>query len=161
MVDDLAGAVSSCREEVAAVGDALDELAARTSGEHNSAMQALRVVRDDDARARERLWTLRNSSEYAVAFDEAEPLVTVIITTYNNWQLLRERALPSVLAQTYQHFECIVVGDAARRRQPRRWARSWTIACASSTCRIADPILQPHGMPGWSPERRRLTQPSR
>ena len=53
------------------------------------------------------------SDEYARAFDDDEPLVTIIITTYNNWPLLRERSLPSVLAQTYQRFECIVVGDAA------------------------------------------------
>ena len=63
--------------------------------------------------ARERLWDLRDSDEYARAFDDDEPLVTIIITTYNNWALLRERALPSVLAQTYEHFECIIVGDAA------------------------------------------------
>ena len=113
MVDDLAGAVSGCREEVSALRAALDGFAARTVAEHDRTIHALRVVRDDDARARERLWKLRGSSEYEMAYDEDEPLVTVIITTYDNWQLLRERALPSVLAQTYERFECIVVGDAA------------------------------------------------
>jgi hypothetical protein len=76
-------------------------------------MHALRIVRDNDAAARERLWALRVTDEYALAFDENEPLVTIIITTYNNSALLRERALPSVLAQSYDRFECIVVGDAA------------------------------------------------
>ena len=112
-VDDLAGAVSACREEVSALRAALDGFAARTVAEHDRTIHALRVVRDDDARARERLWKLRGSSEYEMAYDEDEPLVTVIITTYDNWHLLRERALPSVLAQTYERFECIVVGDAA------------------------------------------------
>ena len=56
---------------------------------------------------------LRRSEEYEHAFTEDEPLVTVFVTTYNNWRLLRERALPSVLAQTYEHFECLVIGDAA------------------------------------------------
>ena len=42
-----------------------------------------------------------------------EPLVSVVIPTFRNHALLAERAIPSVLAQTYQHFEVIVVGDAA------------------------------------------------
>jgi glycosyltransferase involved in cell wall biosynthesis len=37
----------------------------------------------------------------------------VIIPTYDHHRELRERALPSVLAQTYQNFEIVVVGDAA------------------------------------------------
>ena len=95
------------------IRNTLDGLNARTAAEHQRVMQALRIVRDDDVAARERLWDLRDSDEYARAFDDDEPLVTIIITTYNNWALLRERALPSVLAQTYEHFECIIVGDAA------------------------------------------------
>jgi hypothetical protein len=112
-VDDLASIVTASSQEVTAMRAAVDELAARTLAEHQRAMHALRVVRDDDARARETLWKLRDSKDYALAFDQDEPLVTVVITTYNNWALLRERALPSVLAQTYERFECIVVGDAA------------------------------------------------
>ncbi len=37
----------------------------------------------------------------------------MVIPTYDNHQLLRERAIPSVLAQTHQNFEIVVVGDAA------------------------------------------------
>src|SRR5208283_840034 len=40
-----------------------------------------------------------------------EPLVSVIIPTYNRSRLLIERAIPSVLAQSYKNFELIVVGD--------------------------------------------------
>jgi glycosyltransferase involved in cell wall biosynthesis len=36
-----------------------------------------------------------------------------VIPTYNNYELLRTRALPSVLGQSYQNFEIVVVGDAA------------------------------------------------
>ncbi|MFZ0040368.1 MAG: glycosyltransferase [Solirubrobacteraceae bacterium] len=39
--------------------------------------------------------------------------MTIIVTTYNRPELLRERALPSMLAQTYERLECIVVGDAS------------------------------------------------
>jgi len=43
--------------------------------------------------------------------DFEKPLVSVIITTYQRPELLTERAIPSVLKQTYQNFEIIVVGD--------------------------------------------------
>jgi glycosyltransferase involved in cell wall biosynthesis len=43
--------------------------------------------------------------------DDPTPLVTVRITTYGRPDLLVERALPSVLAQTYPNIEVLVVGD--------------------------------------------------
>lgn len=41
----------------------------------------------------------------------SEPLISVIIPTYNRAKILTERTIPSVLGQTYQNFELIVVGD--------------------------------------------------
>lgn len=41
----------------------------------------------------------------------SEPLVSVVIPTYNRKRLLTERALPSVLAQTHQNLDIHVVGD--------------------------------------------------
>lgn len=55
---------------------------------------------------------IRQSAEYEQAFGVDEPLVSVRIATYNNPQLLVERAIASVLAQTYERIEVIVVGDA-------------------------------------------------
>jgi glycosyltransferase involved in cell wall biosynthesis len=71
------------------------------------------MVRDHDAAARQNLWRLRASPDYQLAFDEDEPLVSVVIATYMEWPLLRDRSLPSILAQTYEHWEVVVVGDAA------------------------------------------------
>jgi len=39
------------------------------------------------------------------------PLVSVLIPTYNRGLLLAERTLPSVLNQSYQNFEIVIVGD--------------------------------------------------
>jgi hypothetical protein len=43
---------------------------------------------------------------------DSEPLVTVRIATYNRGPLIAERAIPSVLEQTYRNLEVLVVGDA-------------------------------------------------
>lgn len=40
-----------------------------------------------------------------------KPLVSVYIPTYNRGKLLIERSVTSVLAQTYQNFELIIIGD--------------------------------------------------
>lgn len=39
------------------------------------------------------------------------PLVSIIIATYNRSEILINRTLPSVLAQTYTNIEVIIVGD--------------------------------------------------
>ncbi len=41
----------------------------------------------------------------------AHPLVTVVVPTYNRAGLLVERCIPSILSQTYDNFELIIVGD--------------------------------------------------
>lgn len=42
-----------------------------------------------------------------------EPLITVITPTYNRGSILMERALPSVLNQTYENFIYIIVSDGS------------------------------------------------
>ncbi len=60
----------------------------------------------------EQLAALRAAPDYGTPWEEAEPLVSVRIPTYNNAAVLCERALSSVRAQTYERWEAIVVGDA-------------------------------------------------
>lgn len=42
---------------------------------------------------------------------ENSPLISITIPTYDRGQLLIERTLPSIYAQTYKNFEIIIVGD--------------------------------------------------
>jgi glycosyltransferase involved in cell wall biosynthesis len=53
---------------------------------------------------------LRNVNEQRyTSFNQ--PLVTVTIPTLNRSQMLKDRSIPSILNQTYQNFEVVVVGD--------------------------------------------------
>ena len=82
---------------------------------------------------------LKNEQCY---LDGEEPLISVTIATYNRGRLLVERTLPSVLCQTYQNFEIVVVGDH----------------CADDTSRliaeIKDPRIRFHNLPErpWYPD---------
>lgn len=89
-----------CDKEVATLrvnenGDALDiaELLARKHAEFLEEKALLERARAERAR------------------EESDPLVTVIIPTFNNARLLTERSIPSVLSQTYQNLEVLVIGD--------------------------------------------------
>lgn len=62
---------------------------------------------------RRRLASVRAEADYELAYSEDRPLVTILIPTYTNWEMLRSRAIPSVLAQTYEEIEVLVVGDKA------------------------------------------------
>lgn len=81
--------------------------------EHAHVLEALHFILSRGDERRERLRALRSSPAYERPYTEPDPLVSVVIATYDNYPMLRERAIPSVLAQTYQSFEIVVVGDAA------------------------------------------------
>jgi glycosyltransferase involved in cell wall biosynthesis len=73
----------------------------------------LRTLAADDPGHRRRLAALRAGPDYALAWDEPDPLVTISIPTRSRPRLLVERALASALAQTHEQLEVLVVGDAA------------------------------------------------
>ena len=54
----------------------------------------------------------RMTRQYNDAYKKKKPLVTVCITTSDRAHLLRERALTSMLRQTYRNLQVVVVGDA-------------------------------------------------
>jgi hypothetical protein len=120
MAGDIGEAMAQVEKTVAECQAELRELRAELSRQDEVArardermLLAVRMVRDHDVAARRTLWKLRGRPEYDIAFDEDEPLVSVIIPTYLEWRLLRDRSIPSVLEQTYERWEVIVVGDAA------------------------------------------------
>lgn len=57
------------------------------------------------------LTAARNEEAYALAYEEAVPLVSIPIPTFNSPDTLCDRALASVRAQTHSNWEAIVVGD--------------------------------------------------
>lgn len=75
--------------------------------------ETLQVIHNREPERRRGLAELRAGDGYEALYERTEPLVSVVIPTFRNHALLAERALPSVLAQTYQRFEVIVIGDAA------------------------------------------------
>lgn len=70
-------------------------------------------VRSRHAESRERLFALRRTPAYERAYTDEEPLVSVLIPTFDRLGPLLERALPSVLAQTHSRIEVLVVGDGS------------------------------------------------
>jgi glycosyltransferase involved in cell wall biosynthesis len=45
-------------------------------------------------------------------YRDSEPLISVLIPTYNRAELLLKRSVASVLRQSYPRFEIVIVGDA-------------------------------------------------
>jgi len=88
---------------------ALEEVAARVNEE---IAPALRIMAGGDAENRRLLEAARQDPEYGQAFDEPEPLVTVILPTYGRADLLRSRSLPAVVSQTHEALEVLVISDA-------------------------------------------------
>jgi hypothetical protein len=114
-IDALAGEMRAFAEDL---GARVDALAAELGNDGSASALArqihvLQAIYEDEPGNRRRLWALREGSEYHRPFEEENPLVTVYIPTYSNAEGLAKRSLPSVLSQTYDNLEVLVIGDAA------------------------------------------------
>lgn len=109
-------AVARLDARLDAVQRRLEDIAAASAQQGEQlrvATEILRALHDEEALNRVRLHELRRSDAYALAYEEADPLVSVIMPTFDRPDLLLERSIPSVLAQTHQNFEIVVAGDCA------------------------------------------------
>jgi hypothetical protein len=75
--------------------------------------EMLRAIADEEPEMRRRVRGLRESPAYREAYETPDPLVSIVIPTYRNFEALRDVSLPSILGQTYSNLEVVVVGDAA------------------------------------------------
>jgi hypothetical protein len=99
--------VADAHEVAAGAVDEIARLEDRVAGVRAIAASTL----DGIPELRHALMAARSTAEYDSALTDPEPLVTIRIPTYERARLLVERALPSIMRQTYQNFEVIVVGD--------------------------------------------------
>jgi Glycosyl transferase family 2 len=111
------------REEMLAQRQEVADLRAAVAQLQDVQSRHLRLSRahyDDIGGLREKLIALRRSDGYAATFENRHPLVSVPIATYNAGELLVERAIASVRAQTYDRWEIVVVGDGCTDDTPTR-----------------------------------------
>jgi hypothetical protein len=99
--------------ELSAKVDAIQAGVTKLQDDVDRLKRISRYVQDDEANVRRWLYALRASPDYELAFTEKEPLVTFVVSTYTSYETLRDRALPSILGQSYDNLDVIVVGDAA------------------------------------------------
>lgn len=103
----LTAEVRAARGEAAELPGRIEELDRRLRATQTLVARSYEETRD----WRGLVEGMRREPEYVLPWEE-RPLVTVTIPTFNRATTLCERALPTVLAQTYDHWECVIVGDA-------------------------------------------------
>jgi glycosyltransferase involved in cell wall biosynthesis len=95
----------------------LQELEQRLSAtqreQHRQVVEILRLIHGRNHDQRRRLRELRADPSYELPYTEPDPLISVVMRTYQDYHLMRDRSIPSVLVQTYHNFEIVIVGDAA------------------------------------------------
>lgn len=101
-------------EEALALSRETRDLASATYQLLTGEMRAvLRALASEESANRRRLYELRADPAYGAAWAEPHPLVTVTIATRDRPELLASRSLPSILGQSYEELEVIVIGDDA------------------------------------------------
>ena len=74
-------------------------------------------------REERRMLTTARAGRTTCSSEEAEPLVTVRVSTYERADVLLERTIPSILAQSYSRLEILVVGDCTQDDTEQRLRR--------------------------------------
>src|SRR5260370_41614705 len=108
-VAELQSQLDQARGDSARLGDKMYEIAAQTGAQLKLLGSDLDTLKSSLEVPQEMVddffeWKSRNPIP-------SHPLVTVIVTTYNRSRLLTERCIPSILGQTYDNLELIVVRD--------------------------------------------------
>src|SRR5260370_22450535 len=108
-VAELQSGVDQVRGDCSRVGETMYQIVAKTGSQLKSLGNDLDTLKSSLEVPQEMVedflaWKSRNPIP-------SRPLVTVIVTTYNRSRLLTERCIPSILGQTYDNLELIVVGD--------------------------------------------------
>lgn len=99
--------------ELSAKVDAIQTGVTKLQDDVDRLKEMSRYILEDEAANRRRLYALRASDDYELAFTEEKPLVTFVTSTYTSYETLRDVCLPSILGQTYTNIESIVIGDSA------------------------------------------------
>ena len=103
------------RDDRAQAREVLDSLVHRLELQS----QLLKSTRDNVPLLRYQLDSIRRTEEYAAALHEPHPLVTVRIASYRNTEALMDMAIASVMRQTYDNFEIVIVNDGPNERTRR------------------------------------------
>lgn len=111
--DETARRLAEMDARLARLEEAVAEDARRGEARHRDLQDILAAIRGNEAANRERLYALRLTPQYRAAFDDPDPLVSVLIPTYDRVEELLERSLPSVFAQTHSNLEVLVVTDGS------------------------------------------------
>ncbi len=70
-----------------------------------------------------KLRVMRRRYEHTYNDHDKDPLISLIIATFNRGRILVERTLPSIFNQTYQNFEVMIVGDHCIDNTPELLAK--------------------------------------